>query len=100
MNIDTLARRPHLLELNRVERFYTGGKLLDRWQGRPDPTDGNWSEEFLVATTEYIGHSTRVKHKGLSRTRLEDGSIITLRDLIQLDELAFFGDRYAGQTFG
>lgn len=30
-----LSRTPLVLELNRVQRLYTGGSLLDRWQGLP-----------------------------------------------------------------
>lgn len=100
MNPDALARRPLLLELNRVERFYTGGRLLDRWQGLPEEGDGHRSEEFLVSTTEYIGHSTNLTERGLSRTRLDDGSYVTIRELIERDERAMLGDRYAGKTSG
>jgi len=89
-----------VLELNRVERLYTGGKLLDRWQGLSEGTDGHRSEELLVTTTEYIGHSENVAERGLSRTKLDDGSYMTLKDMIRLDEAAFLGKRYAGKTNG
>ncbi len=100
MNINQLSQQPLVLELNRVERFYTGGKLLDTWQGLPNPTDGQRSEEFLVSTTGYIGHSSNVMHGGFSRTRLDDGSYATIKDLIAADEVALLGPRYAGHTNG
>jgi len=100
MDSNTLAHRPHVLELNRVERFFTGGQLLDRWQGLPLRPDSTWSEESIVTTTPYIGPAKDLPSQGLSRTRLEDGSLMTLRDLIRLDEGAFLGDRYAGRTHG
>ena len=98
MNVHSIAKHPLVLELNRVERLYTGGKLLDQWQGIADPTDGHWSEEFLVSTTGYIGHSDKVPHNGLSRTQLADGSYATIKELIDQDEGAFLGARYAGLT--
>ncbi|TVQ39544.1 MAG: hypothetical protein EA384_05775 [Spirochaetaceae bacterium] len=99
-NSRTLAKRPLITELNRVQRFYTGGLLLDRWQNMPDPRDGSWSEEYLVMTTEYLGHSDRVINHGLSRVRTDNGTIETLRDLIASDEASFLGAAYAGQTSG
>ena len=37
---------PHVMELNRVKRAYTGGKLLDQWQGIENPSDGNSQKNF------------------------------------------------------
>ena len=96
----TLAARPLITELNRVERFYTGGLLLDRWQGMAEPRDGSWSEEYLVMTTEYLGHSDRVTHRGLSRVQIDDETVVTLRQLIASDEAALLGAAYAGRTSG
>jgi mannose-6-phosphate isomerase len=100
MDLKQLSQRPLLLELNRVERFYTGGKLLDRWQGLPDAGDSNRSEEFLMSTTGYMGHSRNITHGGFSRTRLDDGGYVSIKDLIQLDQVAFLGQRYVKRTDG
>ncbi len=94
-----LSRTPLVLELNRVQRLYTGGSLLDRWQGLPPQGDGVNSEEFLVSTVEYIGFGHPVEN-GLSRTRLPGGGYITLRALIQSDPDAFLGAAYSGLCHG
>lgn len=100
MDAKSLSQEPHVLELNRVERLYTGGKLLDRWQGIQPGNDGVKSEEFIVSTNEYIGPDTTVIENGISRTRLNDGDYVNLKNLIALDETAFLGKRYAGLTHG
>lgn len=100
MDISVLAQRPHILERNRVERFFVGGKLLDRWQGVTEEKDSTWSEESIVTTTEYIGPAKHLPGNGLSRTRTAEDTVVTLKELIHMDEKAFLGDRYAGQTFG
>lgn len=37
-----LAKIPHVLELNRIKRAYTGGKLLDEWQRLEHAEDGKY----------------------------------------------------------
>ncbi|MBN2558949.1 MAG: hypothetical protein JXB33_09375 [Clostridia bacterium] len=91
---DKLHTVPHLLELNRVERLYTGGRLLDKWQGLGSRGDSTMSEEFIASTIEYIGPKKDVIDRGISRTRLGNGEFINLQDLINLDREAFLGIRY------
>lgn len=90
-----LSKRPLLLELNRVQRLYTGGRLLNRWQGLAEGEDSVDSEEFLASTVEYIGFGKPVEN-GLSRTRLDDGAFVTVKKLIAGQPEAFLGARYAG----
>lgn len=92
--MENLANMPHLLELNRVQRLYIGGKLLDEWQGAGNCIDGTMSEEFIASTVAYIGPQKDIPDRGISRTLLEDGRCINLRDLINLDRGAFLGDLY------
>lgn len=94
-----LAHSPLVLELNRVQRLYTGGKLLNTWQGLPAGEDGVDSEEFLISTAEYIGFG-HPQVKGLSRTKLADGSYVTLREVIASDPEAFLGCRYSAACHG
>jgi mannose-6-phosphate isomerase len=79
---------------NRVERFYTGGKLLDEWQGIFPARDSRQSEEFLVSTIEYAGTGTPPEN-GISRAELADGGLANLRGIIASDPEAFLGKRYA-----
>ena len=99
MEMLTLARTPLVLEHNRVQRLYTGGKLLNCWQGLPEGEDGVDSEEFLLSTTEYIGFGHPAEN-GLSRTGLPDGSYAVLRQLIAADPEAFLGAAYAPLCHG
>ena len=56
---------PHVLNLNRVKRAYIGGALLDQWQGLENPSDSNWSEEFLISTVE-VTNEQKAAQEGLS----------------------------------
>ncbi|MHB1393329.1 MAG: mannose-6-phosphate isomerase [Clostridia bacterium] len=95
MNHTYLSKEPIVLELNRVERLYTGGKLLDKWQGLTPEIDSSKSEEFLISTVEYIGPGKELIENGISRTKIDDGSFINLKKLIDQDANAFLGDKYA-----
>ncbi len=89
-----LSMIPYVLELNRVKRAYTGGKLLDEWQRLEHAEDGNMSEEFLISTVE-VTNENKATEEGLSRTFLPDGSSVTLASLIQSDLEGFLGEKYA-----
>ncbi len=87
------AKIPHVMELNRVKRAYTGGKLLDIWQGIENPQDGNYPEEFLSSTVE-VTNEDRAPGEGLSTTILPNGEKLALRDLIKEDYKAMLGEKY------
>lgn len=91
-----LSQIPYVLELNRVKRAYTGGRLLDEWQGLDDPKDGNFSEEFLISTVE-VTNENKSNQEGLSKTVLPNGEKVTLSELIATDYKAFLGEQYADQ---
>ncbi len=59
---------PLLLERNRVWRTYHGGKLLDAFQGRSNPADSEFPEEWIASVTR--ARNTGREHiadEGLSR---------------------------------
>lgn len=91
-----LAKIPHVLELNRIKRAYTGGKLLDEWQRLEHAEDGNMSEEFLISTVE-VPNENKIPEEGLSRTILPDGESVTLASLIKRDYEGFLGEKYANE---
>lgn len=93
MNSIDNSKIPHVLEFNRVKRAYIGGKLLDKWQGKDNPEDNNYPEEFLSSTVE-VTNPDRYPQEGLSKTILPNGEIITLKDLIAEDYKAMLGDVY------
>jgi len=92
------GKYPLITNLNRVERFYSGGKLLDRWQGLSDENDGHMSEEFLVSTIEYIGPGNP-RENGLSLVEYNE-DLRSLRDLINSDPVTFLGKNYAPVSEG
>jgi len=51
--MEWLTREPLRLAPNRVYRIYTGGAMLDRLRGKPDPVDTHFPEEWVV-NTEYV----------------------------------------------
>lgn len=89
------SQRPWMLAKNRVERFFVGGRELDRWQRLEDVDafgDSTFSEELLVNTNPYIGPGTP-PHAGLS---FVEGSGKTLRDMIAADPAGFLGTGISG----
>ncbi len=96
MDTKALSKIPHVLDLNRQQRAYIGGKLLDEWQRLATATDGNMSEEFLISTVEIPTEDPNA-HEGLSTTSLPDGTKIPLAFLIKEDYAAFLGDVYKAE---
>lgn len=84
----------HVMELNRVRRAYTGGRLLDEWQGLKPALDGNCSEEFMISTVE-VTNEKKEEEEGLSKTLLPDGTKVTLKELIGRDYKRYLGESYA-----
>lgn len=97
IKMSELSKIPLVLNLNRVERLYTGGMLLDRWQGLPTERDSSLSEEFIVSTVEYKGPG-KPANKGISQVILPDGSLGDLYSIINSDRKAFLGENYADIT--
>lgn len=93
-----LYLRPLILEPNRVERFYIGGKGIDGWQGTDLYGDSRMSEELLVNTNEYIGPGNPPDH-GFSRI-VNGEQRVSLRDLIDSDPEAALGREYAKTAHG
>ena len=94
-----LVNNPLVTECCRVERLYTGGALLDRWQGMGTEKDGSMSEEYLLSTSEYMGPG-HPPENGLSRIALPDGGYETLVSLIQKNQAGFLGELYQETTRG
>jgi mannose-6-phosphate isomerase len=88
-----LTKRPLPLLRNRVYRVWTGGALLDRFQGQPDPADRNVPEEWVGSTTvsRLPGRPT---NEGLSRVSLPAGSSVVLKDLIEAFPEAMLGEKH------
>ena len=85
--------QPILLNHNRVKRAYTGGKLLDQWQGIEPAVDSNMSEEWLVATVD-VTNIDKSAGEGQSTTTDEDGRTVSLLEIIGSDPKGFLGEKH------
>lgn len=93
MRYDKLINEPIILNNNRVKRAYIGGMLLDQWQGIEPAVDGNFPEEFLISTVE-VTNANKEPGEGLSKTRLNDGSIVSLKEIVESNPEGFLGEKY------
>jgi mannose-6-phosphate isomerase len=87
-----MAPSTSLLKLlnNRVVRSYTGGKLIEQWQGLKDPADNDKPEEWLASVVE-ARNKSYIPDEGLSTVLMPDGAIEKLTDLIKADSEGFLG---------
>jgi mannose-6-phosphate isomerase len=76
---------------NRVVRSYTGGKLIEEWQGLPNPADNNKPEEWLASVVE-ARNKNYIPDEGLSKVLLANGRIEKLTNLIKADAESFLGN--------
>jgi len=60
------------LKPNRVWRTYLGGRLLDEMEGKPQPTDGHFPEDWIASTTRAINKGREhFGREGLSSVEVE-----------------------------
>jgi mannose-6-phosphate isomerase len=87
-----LSKRILRLSPTRVWRTYLGGKVLEEWQGKDTPTDGELPEDWIGSTVHARNLEREyVQNEGLSRVALEDGGDALLKDLIESDPASFLG---------
>ena len=78
-------RIPEIIMLppNRVWRTYPGGKILDQIEGRPDPQDSHFPEDWIASTTIAVNKGREeFKNEGLSLIEI-DNSDIPLKTLME-----------------
>ena len=63
---------------NRVRRAYIGGARIDRFFGKPNPSDGRYPEEWLASSVEAFNPDMPKAGEGISVT--EEG--VSFRDLL------------------
>jgi mannose-6-phosphate isomerase len=69
---------------NRVWRTYSGGLMLDRMEGRANPADGQFPEDWLGSTTRAINPNREHITEGLARVIFSGGEAV-LADLVAAD---------------
>ena len=87
-----LSEQPLQLTSTRVWRTYSGGKVLEEWQGRPDPRDGDRPEEWIASVTKARNNrSDGPANEGLSQVSLAGEATALLKELIDAEPEAFLG---------
>ena len=82
------------LEANRVWRTYPGGKMLDLMEGRENPLDGNFPEDWIGSTTCAINKGREhLAGEGLSTIKVA-GETMTLKSLCEKEPEALLGERH------
>ncbi len=89
-SLEWLTRQPFLLSPNRVYRVYKGGALLDQLQGKSQPEDNHFPEDWVGSTT-VSRLVDRPPDEGLSRVLAPDGSSVVLKSLIERFPEALLG---------
>ena len=75
---------------NRVVRSYSGGKLIEQWQGLANPADNDKPEEWLASVVE-ARNKNYIPGEGLSTVLMPDATTQKLTDLIAADSEGFLG---------
>ena len=92
---------PSLLPLlpNRVWRTYLGGRTLDQMEGKQEPVDSHFPEDWILSTTPAINKG-REDHldEGISRVMF-DGRDCLLTELLEQDAAYFLGQKHI-QKYG
>lgn len=82
------------LEANRVWRTYPGGRELDRMEGRENPEDNHFPEDWIGSTTHAVNKGREhLTEEGLSKVVIDDASI-TLKSLFEKEPLAMLGEEH------
>ena len=90
------------LEPNRVWRTYRGGKKLDLMEGKEEPKDSHFPEDWIGSTTHAVNKGREhLTEEGLSKVKVKD-AILTLKELCEKEPNALLGphhfERYGTDT--
>lgn len=90
------------LESNRVWRTYPGGKKLDQMEGRENPVDSHFPEDWIGSTTRAVNKGREhLTEEGLSKVKVA-GETITLKSLCEKEPGAMLGashvEKYGANT--
>lgn len=83
------------LKSTRVWRTYFGGMEIEKWQGLPNPQDGEFPEEWVASTV--VARNPGREHiegEGLSRADIENNDNLKLKDIIDSDPEGMLGKEH------
>lgn len=90
----SVYRRPFRLLPNRVWRTYTGGTFLDRIDGKPNPKDDHWPEDWIgsaVRASNPARPGEPIPDEGLSMAEACDGRVLPMTTVLEDDPEAALG---------
>jgi len=95
MSIEKLNNYILKVESTRVWRTYFGGMEIEKWQGLENPGDGNKPEDWLASTVKaHNPGRENIKNEGLSKIRVGNDQYVLLKDIIDMNPVAFLGEKH------
>lgn len=83
---------------NRVWRTYTGGKILEQWNGAYKAEDGNLPEEWIGSVTKAKNPGREhIQYEGYSFVKLDEDKSLLLTELIKIDPEKILGLEHFAQ---
>lgn len=76
---------------NRVWRTYRGGKLLDMIEGKTNPQDSSFPEDWIGSTVEARNIGREHITEGLAMVKNDQGKYVPFRQLLEKDPQFFLG---------
>ena len=76
---------------NRVWRTYQGGKQLDTIEGKENPQDSSFPEDWIGSTVQARNVGREDVVEGLATVSDDTGQPVLFRDLLESDQLHFLG---------
>jgi len=74
--------QPFILPPNRVWRTYSGGRVLDQLQGKPDPADSHFPEDWVGSATRAVNPGREhIANEGIGTAQSVDGAVYTMDEL-------------------
>ena len=76
---------------NRVWRTYQGGKQLDMIEGKANPQDSSFPEDWIGSTVEARNIGREHVPEGLAMVTNDEGQSVPFRDLLENDQQYYLG---------
>ena len=92
--------QPFILSPNRVWRIYQGGRILDQFQGNPNPTDSHFPEDWVGSATHAVNPGREeLANEGIGTAQTVDGATYSMaeiytaspEDALGIDHVQAFG---------
>ena len=76
---------------NRVWRTYVGGKMLDTIEGKAEPEDTHFPEDWIGSTVEARNVGREHIPEGLAKVKNEQGESVVFKDVVEADTARYLG---------